>query len=701
MNVRTLVCATLYAATLTPSCESGPFVRLCDGGPCTATDLGAQGDRPIADVLPVDARPDLFTGLQSVSIDPADSTLVVHGTPLSQMFMAVGHYTDGSVRPLPIGTWATADQQLGVMNPAEGRFVATGSVGGATTVRYALTLPSGSATLTAQTNFTVRLEREVFVMPAVDSDRSRFDTLTNDPTHQATLRYPLDGAMMPQNIAPPEVQWEGGSNGDVYRVRIERPHARLTAFVRHTGSGFRFSWPVDDTAWRGLAESDPDATVTFAVDRAPVASPGTPGSAVSGSAITVTLARGALAGAVYYWDLRDGKILRILDAPTRREEFLPSPPRRASDGSRCVACHTVSRDGRWMAAELFEGQGPSTVFDLTTDLTPDPAPTRFAVNLASWVYASFNPDSTRLIANRLGGLFLVDAATGRTLSPASGSLPQGSSVQPSWSPDGRTIAFVANAQGEGPTAFSSSELSTLSVTGTDRFGAPTTLTRGESLSGQREGGRAIAYPSWSPDSRYLVFQHGPYSESDRQVTPGMPRTRYPAAMYLLPAGGGTALRLTHASADERDDDAYFPNFSPFIQGGHYWVLFFSRRDYGNSQAGTRGTGRRQLWVTAVTTTPSSTGDPSSVPYWLPGQDTSSDNVSGFWAPQPCRPRGTECTVSSECCTGTCGPNTMGQRVCNPPPPQTPCRGEGERCGAASDCCDGLSCSANVCLRPPG
>ncbi|MEZ4410839.1 MAG: hypothetical protein R3A52_30810 [Polyangiales bacterium] len=683
------------AVAAAAGCDSGPYVRVCDGGPCVPLDIGPREDRPSADVRPVDVAPDLFEGLRSVSITPADSTLVVRGEPLAQSFMAVGAYADGSTRPLPVGVWSAADDRLGVMSPGDGRFVATGSVGGATRVRYALTLPSGSS-LSAETGFTVRLEREVFVAPAAETDRARFDRTVSDAARRATLRYPLAGAVMPQNVAPPDVQWEGGDTGDVFRVQLRRPHAVLTAFVRHTGAGFRFDGPSRRRAGANAPSDPDDAAVAITVDRALAAG----GDAVVSAPLGHPRARRPRRRRLLLGPLRDGKILRILDAPTR-EDFLPSPPRRSSDGSRCVACHTVSRDGRWMAAEMFEGQGPSTVFDLTTDLTADPAPTRFALDVASWVYASFSPDATRLIANRLGGLFLVDAASGRTVTPSAGTLPRGSSVQPSWSPNGNAIAYVANSMGDGPTAFSSSDLASLPVTGADAFGAPTTLARGADLMRQREGGRAIAYPSWSPDSRYLVFQHGPYSESDRQLTAGAPRTRYPAAMYLLPAGGGSAMRLTRASADEREDDAYFPNFSPFVQGGSYWVLFFSRRDYGNAQAGTRGTGRRQLWVTAVTTSPTPGSDPSSVPYWLPGQDVASDNVSGFWAPQPCRPRGEECSVSSECCTGTCGPDATGRRVCNPPPPETPCRGVGERCGAASDCCEGLSCAANVCLRPPG
>ncbi|MDB4931919.1 MAG: tolB protein precursor [Myxococcaceae bacterium] len=692
--------AALLAALA--GCDAGPSTRdcnsrlaYCDGGMDSTTAV----DIPFRDVRPIDTS-DLFTGLQSVSITPANPTVVVRGVVVNQPFMAFGTYADGTVRPITLGTWSLTRARAGSIDPATGTFTATGQVGDVTEVHYELPRPGADA-LRATTNLTVRYEREFFAAPSTEADRARFATVVTDPTRAAVVRYPLDTALMPQNVAPLDVQWEQGAAGDVYRVRLTKAHVAVTGFVTHSGAAFRFDWNVDPAGWRALVESDLDEPIALRVDRA------TAGAAIEGPARTVRVAQGSLAGAIYYWDLRAGRILRIREELTGpvRETVLANPPTRATgpaENRQCVACHTISRDGLQMAAELWEGQGPSTVFDLAAGGTPTRFPSTDTAASPSWVYASFNANGTRLIANRLDGLFLVNPATGAVVPPAAGTLPRGNSVQPSWSPDNNTIAFVSDATGDGPTAFGTSGLSTIPVTGADSFGAVAQRVTGGSLATQREGGRAVAYPTWTPDSRWIAFQHGPYSESDRAgATATAPRTRFPAALYLIGPAGGTPTRLTNASADEREDDAYFPNFSPFVQGGQYWLLYFSRRDYGNAQAGTRGTGRRQLWVTAVSTAVTPGADPSSVPYWLPGQDVASDNVSGFWAPQPCRPRGMSCTVSSECCAGTCGPNAAGALVCNPPPPEAMCRREGERCGADGDCCDGLSCAANVCLRPPG
>ncbi len=676
-------------------CDAGPTIRDCAPGSACVPDATVRVDVPVIDVTPLDAR-SYLDNLTSIEVRPADTVLVARGMPAAQDFTVWGTYRDGSTRAIPLGAWSATNEALGGIHPETGRYTANGLVGGVTSVAVEIARDDGPP-LRAETTLRVRVEREFFAPGTPMTVTSRFaGPLETDAARAVVLRYPLANAVMPQNVQPLDVQWENGAAGDVYRVTVSKPNAIVTGYVTHNGAPFKYDLVIDRTGWRAIAESDPMAPARVQVDRADAR------GAVAGTAVQVTLARGSLLGVVYYWDLREGKILRITDADARRENFLPNPPRRASDGSRCVACHSISRDGRYMAAEIWEGQAPSAVFDLSRDLTADPAPVRFPIrDEASWVYSSWNNDGTRLVANRLGGLFLVDPATGNRVTPRGGTLPADDAVHPSWSPDGRTIAFVDNFRGPGPTAFNESELATLPVTAADTFGAPTTLLRGASLAGEPQRGSAVAYPSWTPDSRWLAFQHGPYSESDLEVMPGAPRRRFPAAMYLVAPTGGTPLRMTNASGVDADSDAYFPNFSPFNQGGYYWLLYFSRRDYGNAQAGTRGTGRRQLWVTAVTNNPAAGRDPSSPPYWLPGQDVATDNVSGFWAPQPCAPRGASCTASSDCCTGTCGPDAMGRFVCNPPPVNTPCRMYGERCGASSDCCRGLECAGNVCLAPPG
>jgi hypothetical protein len=77
-----------------------------------------------------------------------------------------------------------------------------------------------------------------------------------------------------------------------------------------------------------------------------------------------------------------------------------------------------------------------------------------------------------------------------------------------------------------------------------------------------------------------------------------------------------------------------PNFSPFDSGGYFWLAFYSTRDYGNAQVGTRGSGRRQIWVTAVSNNPTPGADPSHVAFWLPDQDPATDNMSAYWSVAP-------------------------------------------------------------------
>jgi hypothetical protein len=129
----------------------------------------------------------------------------------------------------------------------------------------------------------------------------------------------------------------------------------------------------------------------------------------------------------------------------------------------------------------------------------------------------------------------------------------------------------------------------------------------------------------------------------------------------------------------------------------YWLLFYSRRDYGNALAGTRGTGRRQIWVAAISTEPSAAADASNVPYWLPGQDTAQENASAYWAPVPCRPTGATCTSDASCCGGRCD-LAAAVPVCAPP---YECREAGETCESDADCCSTtLACAGGVCVPAP-
>ena len=136
--------------------------------------------------------------------------------------------------------------------------------------------------------------------------------------------------------------------------------------------------------------------------------------------------------------------------------------------------------------------------------------------------------------------------------------------------------------------------------------------------------------SCGPDSRWIAFGRGTNSRARNDAV----GETYPGSLWLVSRQGGPSIELANANGGVAEGDSYVPSFSPFQEGGYFWLAFYSTRDYGNRLAGTQGTGRRQIWITAVKDAPSAGEDPSSVPYWLPDQDVATDNMGAYWTEAP-------------------------------------------------------------------
>jgi Tol biopolymer transport system component len=118
---------------------------------------------------------------------------------------------------------------------------------------------------------------------------------------------------------------------------------------------------------------------------------------------------------------------------------------------------------------------------------------------------------TNLLRNYSAALWLVDVASGRTTE----LLPDLSAVEPSWSPDGTTIAFTTQQDSPGIELY---DVATSTVT---------------PLVSLTPGTDATCRPAWSPDSSQLAYQEPDGSlhvitrdgSGDREVVP-----------YALPGG---------------------------------------------------------------------------------------------------------------------------------------------------------------------
>ena len=215
------------------------------------------------------------------------------------------------------------------------------------------------------------------------------------------------------------------------------------------------------------------------------------------------------------------------------------------------------------------------------------------------------------------------------------------------------------------------------------------------------GNNEIAFPSFSPDTKWVLYQKGDYS-----------RAKYGAGgnltghnqLYLSDIAGQVGeLSLAAASGaalDPRNQQrSYQPTVNPISVGGYIWVVFVSPRDYGNKMLSTTDAttqNQKQLWVAAIDANPKPGKDPSHPAFWLPGQNLGTVNMSGYWALEACHQTGTTCDQGFECCTGFCQADNMGGFACVPPPGG--CSKVGDKCATDGDCCNAPSvkCVGGFC-----
>lgn len=669
-------------------------------------------------------------GPDTLIITPTDPTIAATG---SEATLALHALLNGATEPEDV-IWLIDDVTLGTIS-ADGVFTANGLVAGEVlvTARY------GPLEATTTLRVTVDVSQS-FVDGLADDVAS---SLRGTGVEDSAFRwlYPYDGTVFPRGLGAPVLQSAG--DGEVLRVTLD---------VESTGFHYEGFFPggaplqvnLPQEIWEGATRS------AGAYDALVVGMSKTSAGVVAGPITeSLRIAQGELTGSVYYNSYNSplaggsGAILRVGFGETA--EVVQAG---------CTVCHSVSANGSriatglsWSGTATITGTG-NPVQSGTIDIAAD------GTSAAAWTdpdgrrysFGALTPDGSRVLSsavapgNQIRGLSgtmpsrLYDALTGAEIAAPTFSDQVAYAVTPQFAPDASALAFSwyreTAEDGRALAVMSHDDSSDPPV-----FGTPRVVVTHDSL--------RLGWPSFTPDAQAVVYQEGQYFDTSRGGGTGNANLPSYADLRLVDLtscdeagascavsnlealngyGGDGSFYLPYGEAEEASSN-YEPTILPVAVGGYYWVVFTSRRAYGNtlapggSVAGSEdrwgynnGSGeipsvRKKLWVAAIDLSGEPGSDRSHPAFYLEGQELAAGNMRGFVALDPCRAEGEGCDSAAECCGGFCRDVSDGSGApvlqCVPRPDG--CSEELEACTTDADCCgalDGYQCINEHCSQPP-
>ncbi len=675
--------------------------------------------------------------ITNLTIETSNPVLnVVNGTPAELDFKAKRNGVDAA----PV--WSISRAEIGTIDPTTGHFV-TGTLGGQATIIADAGGVQASTTITvifvtedngAGTSSTCAAGGCGGVGgegggPALGADMKQALDGSATPSAALTWLYPYDATVWPLGLLAPLLQWsfDQATTTDAIKLELKSAYYSYTGYFGRPqllAAGAAFArHPIPQAAWDGVTGSSPGSSVRVFL------------SVLAGGQVygpmkeTWKIATTPLKGTVYYQSYGTklahnlpqehamgggtfgGATLAIRGGSTTPTLVAGGD----GDKGQCRVCHTISADGSRMIVQHGDNYAASSSYALNQPAYPEtPYPT---AGLLGWL--GLYPDGSIGLSNA-GPVSsnvnnvpstLVDAVTGVPIASQGLSSFVTRAAMPMFSPDGKKVAFSFYA-GPGDAAIGGGDPSKLVVMD---FDLATSAFANQSLVYQGLARVLPGWPAFMPTGDRLVFQTDlpTGNQSEYFVT----RNGARGELWYTDLQGGQAHKLERANGTEggvsylpvgpnnhsADNELnYEPTVSPIVSGGYAWMVFTSRRMYGNVATIdptwsdprrhdlTQTPTTKKLWVAAIDITASgeltsNDIDPSHPAFYLPAQELLAGNSRGYWVPDPCQADGHGCESGDQCCSGYCARDAkLKQDVCGGKPAS--CAQEFDRCTTSADCC---------------
>lgn len=665
------------------SMAAGAVIAAC-GSPGTASEDGFGNDHEAdggagsgrdSGGFP-DDEPGRDDAIESLSIDPTSATLTVdQTTPKSQAFAATARYPDGSTKAVK-AKFSIDNSAPGSIDASTGVFTTSNTAGGLVHV----TASYGGKE--AKAELKVMFQPTVSDGSTPDDVADLFDPSKNTPVFDDSLApsivYPSDGTKFPTNVYKILFQWRDRGL-TLFRVRFEAPYLNLSIYTdgsEPTCVGAKNGvscWEATESVWKWLASTAAGSSVKLTVEGA---DPTKPGSFYVASSIDLHFSKNAVPGAIYYWSTTSEGVMRATVS-----DAAPSPFMTPTEVGKCVACHTLSRNGKRLGADV--GGENLWVVDVSPTVPPPVVFNKSNNKDIPNAWSTFNYDATRVVSAKGGVMKLLDGDTGAPIGPDSGriALPAKTfGTQQDWAPNGKKLAFAYGTEGK-DRGLKGSSLAMLDYA-SDQFSNITIVRQSAGASD------TYGYPMFDPSSQWLVYMHAA-GASDKNAA---------AKLFLAAAKeGADETDLVKANTVVADGVVptgianNMPTWAPTADGDDtLFIAFASTRDYGLvlAKGSKHGSGRQQLWVAALDPAKFGHGDPSFPAFRLPFQLLQEDNHRPFWAEDALEP------CEGDGCDGGTGDGGTGEPDSGIDLDAGTCANLGEDC-TATLCCGGLQCLPNA------